>query len=141
MEISPESENMTEKRTLRALIATADKRWRDRFALAFMSQGCDIHTASDGFQALDLLLKHEYDFIVVDDSFSDVGPIEFSLNVRDLARNTPHMLVGGNGLARFRRVWRHCNVFFAGPKDHVLERISEAIEHGRGRGRASGMHY
>lgn len=116
-----------EKQNSKALVATADKGWREPCAWAFMGEGFDVHTASDWFQALDLVRKQEYDVIVVDDSFSEVGLIEFSLSIHDLAANQPRILVGGSDLSRFQRIWKHCHVYFAGPKGEVLQVLKQII--------------
>ena len=113
---------------LTVLVATADADWQRQCEIVLVKRGCLVHTACDGFEALGMLCRHVYDCVVVDDSLSDVGPIELSLNVRDLAPNEPLMLVGGDDLTRFGRVWRLCNVYYAGPKAQVLEAIPAALE-------------
>lgn len=113
----------------RALVATADLGWRERCARAFLGEGWDVHTTSEGEQVLNLLRRHMYDLVVVDESFSDMGLVEFSMNVRDIASNQPMTLIGGNNVSKFQHVWRHCNVFFAGPKDQVLEIIKQSMPH------------
>ncbi len=110
-----------------ALVATTDYDWRVQCELALLQQGYAVHVASEGFQVLKMVGRHVYDFIVLDDSLSDVGPVELSLNVRDVAPNRPGMFVAGNNLDKFCRVWRLCNVFFVGPRERVLKHIS-AIE-------------
>jgi len=111
----------------KALVATADSGWLERCTRAFIGEGWNVHVASAGQEALDLLRKHLFDFVVVDESFSDMGLVEFSLNVRDIASNRPVTLVGGNNLSRLQRVWRRCDVYFAGPKDQVLDIIRQTV--------------
>lgn len=112
----------------RVLVVTSDERWRDSCTQAFRAEGCEVNTVPGGLQALDVLQRNLFDIVVTDDSYSNMGPIEFLFNVRDLASNEPFILLGGNGLERFEDVWRRCNVFFTGSKDRLLSAIPDSIE-------------
>lgn len=119
------------------LIVSSDAPWSARCAAALRDhENCRVDVASRGFEALDMLRKHRYSFVVFDDSLPDMGIIELSLSVRDLAANEPLTFVGGEDLAKYQDVWRHCNVLFAGPKEALLEKIAEAASHGPPRSEA-----
>lgn len=118
---------MSDVENHKALVATGDLNWRERCTRALLGVGWDVHTASEGEQVLDLLRRHRYDFVVVDESFSDMGLVEFSMNVRDIAPNRPMTLIGGSNVARLQRVCRHCNIYFAGPREEVLDVIRQAM--------------
>jgi CheY-like chemotaxis protein len=110
-----------------ALIATAQPDWRRRCAGCLLDHGCDVHTASNGSRGLDLLRKHIYDIIVVDDSFTDIRPLEFSLTAQDLAPNVPITLVAGERLSKYQPILDRRDVFYSGPPDSVLERLESAV--------------
>lgn len=109
------------------LVAASQTEWRRRFSERLLDEGCDIHTASSGFRGLDLLRKHLYDIIVVDDSFSDISALEFSLTAADLAPNAPLTLVAGSRIAKMRPVLDRRAVYFSGPREAVLEQLSAAV--------------
>jgi len=129
---------MSDVENHKALVATGDLDWRERCTRALLGVGWDVHTASEGERVLDLLRRHRYDFIVVDESFSDMGLVEFSMNVRDIAPNRPMTLIGGANVARLQRLCRQCNIYFAGPLEEMLDVIRKAAPHGIAAG-AGGM--
>jgi len=113
---------------IKALIASADSRWQDACANEFASHGCDVHIVSRGFDALDLLRRHRYDIIAVDDSCPDMNAIELSLNATDLASNKPLTLVGDETTtSKHASIRRVCTPFFIGSKQLVPARIHEAV--------------
>ncbi len=77
---------------------------------------------------MDLLRTNAYGLILLDDTLPNLGLIEFVLSVHDLAANDPVTMVGGRNLEKLQRVWRHCQVYFAGNKQRVIEKIPEAVE-------------
>lgn len=113
-------------RILNVLLITADEPWREECLGSLKERGCDVKVASDGFQATDLLHRRMFDIVIMDDSLT-VGPIEFSLTLRDLVPNHPLVILGGNGLDRFASVWSHCGVFHAGTKSEALSMIPTAV--------------
>lgn len=110
-----------------ALVATSQREWRRRCAERLVGAGCDIHTASNGFRGLDLLRKHIYDIIVIDDSFDDISPLEFGLTATDLAPNMPLILVTADRIAQIQPILDRRNVYYAGSRDHVMKRLDDAI--------------
>lgn len=110
-----------------ALVATSQAQWRRRCAERLLEHGCDIHTASNGFRGLDLLRKHIYDIIVVDDSFSDISPLEFSLTATELAPNVPLTLVAGHRIAKLQPILNRRDVYASGSRDEVLDRLGDAV--------------
>ena len=115
---------------LKVLIATADGHWRAQCLGALAdSESSRLHIASRGQEALELLRKNAYNFVVFDDSLPDMGLVEFGLTVRDVAPNNPPSFVAGDDSARFQRVWDHCNVLFAGPKETLLTKMRDTALH------------
>ena len=116
---------------LRALVASENKPWRSVYVEALYDEGCDLHIASSGFEAIELIRKYTYDLIVVDDSFTDLGPLEFSLHLRDMVTEMPVVLVAGEDLARFVPFWRRFGLFFVGRRTAVLRNLSSGVERAR----------
>ncbi len=112
-----------------ALLATAQVDWRRRCAGRLLELGCDVHTAANGPRGFDLLRKHIYDIIVVDDSLADISPLEFSLTAQDLAPNLPVTLVAGSGLStKLQPILDRRDIYFWGSHDAVLERMAAAVQ-------------
>lgn len=118
---------------VKALVATENKPWRSAFVEALYDEGCDLHTASSGFEALDLLRKNTYDLILIDDSFSDVGVLELCLNLRDLVNEMPLVMVSGEDLGKYVPFWRRFGLFFVGRRTAVLRNVPNAVERARRR--------
>jgi CheY-like chemotaxis protein len=124
--------------SLKALIVSANPQWRTLYSRTFMEERCEVLAAATGFNGLEHVQRELFDFILVDESLRDMGPIEFTLNVRDVAPNEPCILVAGDSLERFRRVWNRCGVFLSGTRGEVLGAIPDAIQlhhHARSRQR------
>lgn len=81
-----------------------------------------------GFDALAALRTMRFDAILADDSCGDMKPLEFVLNVRDMVKNDPVIMIGGAELGRFTDVWAHCRVFYAGEKSAIPGRIPECVQ-------------
>ncbi len=113
----------------KALVASADKAWQDDCAARFAHSGCDVHIVAAGLDALDLLRRHQYDIIALDNSFPDMNAIEFTLNIKDLAVNGPLTLVGDEEMEKHRCIRRRCNAYFIGPKDCLPAHIYQAVLH------------
>ncbi len=126
------------ERTLSVLVVTADEQWQGRCAQAFLDRACQVIKARSGLQALVSLRKSSFDIVIADDSCFDMEPIEFTLNVRELAVNEPMLLLGGRELERFAYVWRRWQVFFAGPKEDLLATIPRCIHEARQRLKTEG---
>lgn len=118
---------------VKALVAGENKPWRSAFVEALYDEGCDLHTASTGFEAIELIGKYAYDLIVIDDSFSDVGPLELCLNLRDLVNDMPIVLVAGEDLAKYVPFWRRFGLYFVGRRTAVLRNLPGAVERARRR--------
>ena len=117
---------------LAALVVSDDAPWRDACVRTLEAEGCLAGTSPDGMRALDLMHGGVYDVIICDDSRCDkMTPLEFVLNVRDVAAKTPLILLGGKGLDRFEQFWRHWGIYFAGPKEQVPARIAEGLAKAR----------
>jgi CheY-like chemotaxis protein len=73
-------------------------------------------------QALDDLRKHQYDLVVLDDSMPDLSALELHLNLHDLARNSPRILVAtaAPAGARHARIRDGLDAHVA-PPDEVLD--------------------
>ncbi len=113
---------------LTALVVTGDRRWGCQCVDRLLAAGCDVHTASDGLRGIDLLRKQRYDLIVVDDALSDVSPLEFTLNLRELVPNAPVYIVAGDQVDRLPGPQRVCETFFAGVRTDALTCIEAAVE-------------
>ena len=120
-------------RKLKALLATADDDWRVVFADELIGKGCDVHTASSGLEAIDLVRKHRYDLVVVDQSLDDDGEVELVFNLRDLSADMPIVVLSGAHVEQRQRIWQRCGVFFAGPRARAMRKMGEAVEAARAR--------
>lgn len=120
-------------RMLKALVATADDDWRAIFANALLERACDVHTTSDGMEAIDLMRKHGYHILVIDEALGQMDQIEFVFNVCDIASNIPVTIVTGAAVQKREDVWQRCGVFFAGTRSAAARKIGEAVEAARSR--------
>ncbi len=111
------------------LLASADAAWRMACSERLLNSGCDVHTAINGYRAMDDLRKHQYDLIVFDDSMPDFSILELHLNVCDLARNAPRQIIATvNGGQKVReRIRRGSDVELASPQE-ILDRLVPEIE-------------
>lgn len=119
---------------LRALVAAGIDEWRAAFTKELLDSGCDIHMTSSAAEAIDLVRKHRYHVAVIDEKLLDGGEVELVLNLRDLWSGEPVVLLSGSHVARRRRVWERCGVFFAGSRIRTLRKLAEAVETARARG-------
>jgi CheY-like chemotaxis protein len=113
------------------LVASRNERWRASCLRRLVSTGCDIHTASDGFRAIDNLRKHRYEMVVFDDSLQDVSAIELHLTVEDITHNEPAELIGladQNAEKIRKRLKGDRTNALIGTPDEVLERIVPVLE-------------
>jgi len=118
---------------VKVLVAGENKPWLSAFVEALYDEGCDLHTASTGFETIELMRKHTYDMIVIDDSFTDVGPLELCLNLRDLVNEMPIVLVSGEDLAKYVPFWRRFGLYFVGRRTAVLRNLPGAVDRARRR--------
>jgi CheY-like chemotaxis protein len=118
---------------VKALVASGNKPWRSAFVEALYDEGCDLHAAATGFEALALIRKQPYDLIIIDDSFADVGALELCLNLRDLVNEMPLVMVSGEDLAKHVPFWRRFGLFFVGRRTAVLRNVANATERARRR--------
>ncbi|MBI2434982.1 MAG: response regulator [Candidatus Hydrogenedentes bacterium] len=116
---------------VKALVAGENKPWRSAFIEALYDEGCDLHTATSGFEALELLRKEPYSVVIIDDSLSDVGALELCLNLRDLVNEMPVVMVAGEDLAKYVPFWRRVGLFFVGRRTTVLRNVGHAVERAR----------
>jgi len=114
-------------RKRKALVVTAADDWSALFAGELIGKGCDVHTASEAAEAVDLLRKHQYDLMVVDQDVGGMDVVEFVLTVRDIASGEPVLLVSDVPTANKQKVWDRCGVFVAGTRAVVAKRLGEAI--------------
>lgn len=118
---------------MRALIVSANVHRRRRFAENLLHGSCDIHTVNRGFEAIDHVRKHAYDVVVVDDSLSDLGPLEFTLALRDMGRaNTRIFVAAPEYRDKFKRLGAATNVEFIGAPDAVARRLAESVDKNNG---------
>ncbi len=103
-----------------ALSVSGDSRWQRRCAECLLAHGVDVHTVHRGRTAIDLMRKHTYDCIVIDDSLEDMGVLELSLYVPDLAANRPALFVTCPEADRYEKVLNRCNAIRAGERSCVL---------------------
>lgn len=112
---------------LKTLLLSGNREWRGRCVRELIFHDCDLHTASSGFDGLDLLRKHVYDIVLVDDTLHDMSAIEFVLNMVDIAGTSPLMAVAGEGLDRYEQVWSRCQVGCVGTRDAVARALPEML--------------
>ncbi len=111
-----------------ALLASGEPNWQAGCAGVLLANGADVHTASRGQTAINLMHKHTYDYIVMDDSLSDMSVLELSLYVPDLAPNDPVLLIACDEWARFKTAWRRCNAAAAGGRATVLDTLRKHLQ-------------
>jgi len=112
----------------RVLVAVGDPDWKKELCAILHKKCCDVHTTEDGFEGIELVRNHKFALVIADESLDQAGPIELALNIRDMKARMPVLVVTGSGLERYNKVWKHCEVFFAGTRRAALGKISEALK-------------
>jgi DNA-binding response OmpR family regulator len=113
----------------RALIVSSEHDWRNTLVPKLIDPDWDLYVVSRAIEGTDLLTKKRFDLIVVDDSLRDMDPPEFCLAINDLASNNPLVLVAGEELDRYQRLWKYCAVHMAGSRDEVGRSVKTAMQH------------
>ena len=117
----------------KALVITAADDWSALFVAELIERGCDVHTESEATEAVDLLRKHRYDLLVVDEDLAGMDVVEFVLTVRDLAIGQPVLVVAEAESTKKKKAWDRCGVFVAGTRAIVAKRIADAVQAARAR--------
>ena len=112
---------------LKALVASEDDDWRSLFADELTENDCEVDTTSDGMEVLNLVRKHRYVVVVVDEVLEKMNQLEVILNLRDLMPEMPVVVVTGRGVEKQEKVWRHCKVYYAGTRSSDARRMHEAV--------------
>lgn len=109
------------------LIAAGDPEWNSIFTRAFRKTGSEIHSTLEGETAVNLVRNNVYDHILVDESLKRIRYIEFLFNLTDLLKYPAKIIVTGDDLRKFEKVWKHCGVTLSGTRDKILTRIKSGI--------------
>jgi len=112
----------------RVLVAVGDPEWKKELCTMLRKKGCDVRTTEDGFEGIELVRHQKFALVIADESLDQAGPIELALNIRDIKQRMPVLVVTGSGLERYDKVWKHCEVFFAGTREAALGRIPGALK-------------
>jgi DNA-binding NtrC family response regulator len=127
---------MTQRNSNTSLVTAGNPQWRKKYASILITQGFDVHTASGRGKATDLLRKHQYDVVIVDESIGEPELIEFALTLQDMKSPMPVTLIAENDNERHRKLWDRINVFFVGERSAVASRIGDAVSLARENGGA-----
>lgn len=112
----------------RVLVAAGDPEWKKELCTMLRKKGCDVRTTEDGFEGIELVRHQKFALVIADESLDQAGPIELALNIRDMKAHMPVLVVTGSGLERYNKVWKHCEVFFAGTREAALGKIPGALK-------------
>lgn len=112
----------------RALIVSSKHDWRNTLIPKLIDPDWDLYIVSRANEGADLLTKKHFDLIVVDDSLRDMDPPEFCLAINDLVSNKPLVLVAGEEVERYQRLWKYCAVHMAGSRDEVGRSVKTAMQ-------------
>lgn len=112
-----------------ALIACCHQKRKEQYTRAALEEGWDVHTASRGIDALDLLHKRRYDLIIMDESIDDQSPVEFSLSAADIASNQPAIVVAAKRFTPVKALWDKCRVIHAAPFEETAGKLANLLEH------------
>lgn len=118
---------------MKTLVASVHAEWRPRIAMEALRLGSDIHTVSNGFEAIELFRKHRYDVVVMDGSFLDMSAVELLLNLSEIAHNDPVILVREPAAERRNKIWTYCNAYLAGPYPTILAAMEPAAREAKRR--------
>ena len=111
---------------MRGLLATTDDAWRIKAATALLNNNVDVHTTRTASDCIDLLRKHPYQIVVIDDSLHDLNALEFSLTVREFCGDTPQILIAAPELEeKIQRFKRLAKVQFIGTKKATTAHIKK----------------
>lgn len=106
-----------------ALVLAGDEEWQETFASALTRPGWRILRAHDGIHGLEIVRSERIDLVLVDDSLDGMQQMEFLLNLIDLSRSRPVMLLAGRDLDRYRHIWSSIGVFAADTRPSILKQI------------------
>ncbi len=112
----------------KTLVAHGDEEWRTLFADVLRASGTEVHTACDGLAALALARKNVYQMAVVDAELPQMNAMEFLLNLRDLSRPLPLVVVAGAHTETHALAWTKLGVYFAGPASAVARELPHAAD-------------
>jgi DNA-binding response OmpR family regulator len=108
---------------LQALVVAKDRPWIERLSGLLVELGFDVHTASDESRSKDLIRKHTYELVFLDQSVGEAEVIELLFYYRDFASPAPPIHVSGNHTHKYTDVFRRLGVYIAGPQESVINSI------------------
>lgn len=115
------------KASPKALVAHDDSEWRTLFADILKAYDGEVHTASHGLEALEFARNNTYGIVVVDAQLSQMSAMELLLNLRDMDRPMPLVIVSGFNTEAHAHIWSKLGVFFAGPPSRAARQIQNAV--------------
>jgi len=93
-----------------------------------VQEGCDAVAATEAFDALALLRRHQFDLVIVDESLHNMLPLEFTLTLRDMRVHQPIAIVASPSQQRtFQRLASHLRTEFVGSLEEAMHYIPEAV--------------
>jgi DNA-binding NtrC family response regulator len=127
---------MSEEKSYTSLVTAGDPYWRSKYSALLITEGLDVHTASDRAAATDLLRKHKYEVVVADSSIGEPELLEFALTLQDMKTPMPVTLIAEEESTKHLRLWKRIDIFFVGERPAVASKIGDAVSQARGKGGA-----
>lgn len=114
---------------LKTLVAVTNDSWREAFKDAFTELGCETDATADGKYAMNSVRKIMYDIILADQSLDDsIQQMEFVLNVKDLLDEIPVVVVTGENMEKYQKLWGHCEVSFTETRSSAMINIKKIVK-------------
>lgn len=107
----------------KTLIAVGNENWNSVFSEAFRYNGHKVHSTSEGETALHLAQNNIYDHILIDDSLRQMQQIEFVLNLKEVLSRPTKLIISGDHVQKYLRVWNYCGVKIKGTRDEILKLV------------------
>lgn len=116
-------------KNFKALLAVKNDKWMSLFEEAFREFDFEIHLTSDGKTAFDLARRDKYDVLLIDDSLSgSLEQKELLLNLRDVKKELPYIMITGPEVKKYSKLWDYCDVDVAERRRSLVDRIPSILK-------------
>lgn len=111
----------------KALLGMEDNKWRKVVERILEPEISELIITTDGLEAIELFRRDRFDIVLIDESIEKASPAEVVMNLRDIAGDFPTIIVTGDRLPKYQRIWEHCGVAFAGSRMQAMKYLPWAI--------------
>jgi two-component system, cell cycle response regulator CpdR len=124
---------MTNKKTVRILVADDEEAVREFVTRALRHQGYEVEAAEDGLQALEVLARQPFDLLVTDIVMPGLDGIELALKVSKDYPDTVILMMTGYAHEKQRAYGLESLIHQVISKPFTLKQICETVKEALGR--------